>query len=273
MFGKINILSITIPLLLLQVFKGKNTMFKKVLATLALLSSVLFGSLTDIPDIQDPEFSCKGLKLEEVPSESEINAAIKAHVESLNIKHRSYTANKDFLIGSPEQLVDTNGHIKDEALKSFNDLILALYFEAFVLNLIFNPDEIDKYTTPESSTVFKQLFWNRVHLIRAAFTEMIKITEVSISHSQQTDYTIIKDCLENKLTQLNAYVSRFKDESVAFGLSLAFYERHRDANDELLANLEVLLHKEPMSEDLAAGEPYALNYIRRVNALLEKGSQ
>lgn len=95
-------------------------MFKKVLATLALLSSVSFGSLADIPDIEDPEFSCNGLGLEDVPSESEINAAIKAHVDSLNVKHRSYTANKDFLIGSPEQLVDANGHIKDETFISFN---------------------------------------------------------------------------------------------------------------------------------------------------------
>lgn len=248
-------------------------MLKKLLATALLLSSMSFGSLADIPDIQDPEFSCNGLRLEDVPSESEINAAIKAHVDSLNVKHRSYTANKDFLIGSPEQLVDANGHIKDEALKSFNDLILVLYSEAFVSRLIFKHDEAGKYTTPESSTVFKQLFWNRVHLIRAAYAEMIKIAEISISHSQQTDYTILKNRLDNTLTQLNEYVSRFKDESVAFGLSLEFYERHRDANDELLANLEVLLHKEPMSEDLAAGEPYALNYIRRVNALLKKESR
>ncbi|MBH1990063.1 MAG: hypothetical protein I8H80_02690 [Alphaproteobacteria bacterium] len=191
------------------------------MAIAILLSSVSFGSLSDIPDIKDPEFSWKGLELEEVPSESEINAAIKAHVNFLEIEYRSYTANKDFLIGSPEQLVDTNGHIKEETLESFNNLILVLYFEADASRLIFKHDEIGKYTTSESSNVCKQIFWNRVHLIRTAYAEMIKVAEMSIAQSNHIDSTILKNRLDNTLTNLNAYVSRFKDESVAFGLSLA----------------------------------------------------
>jgi hypothetical protein len=137
---------------------------------------------------------------------------------------------------------------------------------------MFKQDQIYKYITSESDEVSKVIFWNRVHLIRLAYSRMIEVVDVLSARHPDERSTILRAQLTDTLTKLNMYHRKFKDESDAFGATCIHFKRRREAHDELIANLRVLLCQRPMNEEIAEGDPVVLSFIRRVNALLEKGS-
>lgn len=127
-------------------------MFKKVLATTILLSSVSYGVMTEISDIQDPEFSWNGLGLEDVYPDTP-----RPNIDFFGIKHRSYSASNNFA-GIPDSLIAEDGSLTAEGQEVSTALRGELFYEAYLMFKIFYVNNIYNNTTPSTSEAFKRLY-------------------------------------------------------------------------------------------------------------------
>lgn len=189
-------------------------MFKKVLAIAGLLSSVSFGSLSDIPNIQDPEFSWDGLRLEDLYPDTP-----RPHIDFFGIKHRSYSASNNFA-GIADNLMDAYGNLTTESQEEAAVLRGELFYEACLMFKIFYVNNIYSNTTPSTSEAFKRLYWNRINLYRVLIIKMLTAVDNYIeSHPPIAEAFQFKELLSNQLTNLTDFYNECINDPKPFEFS------------------------------------------------------
>ncbi len=146
-------------------------MLQRVLATAILLSSVSFGSLSDIPDIQDPEFSWKGLELKEASSTE--TSTLDFH----GIQQRSLIAGVTHLDNLFANPTSENGGFTAKSFNEASTLLSTLHSETCAVHKLIGSDVVIKYATPGTRKAVWNLYHIRILLLQeclAKFNQVVK---------------------------------------------------------------------------------------------------